>query len=170
MKKRLFVGMMCLAALAGCLFTNCTEESSGSGGGSRGSSNGYVDLGLSSGTQWKSTNEAGGFYGYDEAINKFGSQMPSREQWIELVNECDWSWTGAGYRLVGPNGKTITLSAEGYRSEYGEVYGVGSQGVYWASTSGGAGLAWRLSFNSYDVRVFNDYRYEGLSVRLVRNN
>ncbi len=43
----------------------------------------YVDLGLPSGTKWKSVNEAGdenGFYTYDEAIKAFGNKLPTKKQ------------------------------------------------------------------------------------------
>ena len=72
----------------------------------------YVDLGLPSGTKWKSANEDG-YYTYDEAVKKFGNSLPSKEQWEELKGNCIWVWKGNGYDVTGPNGKTIYLRAAG---------------------------------------------------------
>lgn len=111
-----------------------------------------IDLGLSSGTKWKSSNEQNAadaeyaFFTYDEAVSQFGDKLPSRQQFMELVNECEWSWTGMGYKIVGPSGKSISLLAAGCRDCSGGVYGVGSGGYYWSSTPSGSELAWLLYF------------------------
>ena len=44
----------------------------------------YVDLGLPSGTLWKAENEIAGHYTYEEAVVKFESKLPTKEQWEEL--------------------------------------------------------------------------------------
>ena len=128
---------------------------------------GYVDLGLSSGTYWKETNESG-FYNYDNAVSKFGNKLPTKEQLEELKNECEWTWTGNGYKVTGPNGESITLPAAGYRDCYGGVYGVGTGGGYWSSTPIDSEFAWYLYFNSSEVSMLYNYRCYGLSVRLVQ--
>lgn len=130
---------------------------------------GFVDLGLSSGTLWKDKNEEGGFYTYDQAISKFGDKLPTKEQLEELKNSCQWTWTGNGYKVVGPNGQSIVLPAAGYRYCSGSVNYVGSDGFYWSSTPGGSDYAWRLYFNSGRVNVYDDYRCSGRSVRLVQD-
>ena len=45
-------------------------------------SEGYVDLGLPSGTLWKNANEGGddALYTYDEAVSMFGDKLPTKEQ------------------------------------------------------------------------------------------
>ncbi|MBO5960709.1 MAG: hypothetical protein J6P99_02550, partial [Paludibacteraceae bacterium] len=50
---------------------------------------GYVDLGLPSGTLWKDANEGGdnALYTYDEAVNRWGSKLPTKEQLGELENK-----------------------------------------------------------------------------------
>ena len=58
---------------------------------------GYVDLGLPSGTKWKADNEANpndenDFYTYDKALAAFGNQLPTKEQFQELIDNCLWSW------------------------------------------------------------------------------
>ena len=128
---------------------------------------GYVDLGLSSGTYWKETNESG-FYNYDNAVSKFGNKLPTKEQLEELKNECEWTWLGNGYKVTGPNGESITLPAAGFRGCSGGVYYVGTYGYYWSSTPGGSDYAWYLDFDSSEVNMDNYRRCNGLSVRLVQ--
>ena len=103
MKKVILIGMMCLMAL--------TMQAQN-----------YVDLGLPSGTKWKATNEKNAadaeydFFTYDEAVSQFGDRLPTKDQCEELSAECQWSWTGNGYKVTGPNGNFITLPAAGYRN------------------------------------------------------
>lgn len=146
-------------------------------GGSVSSSNievntGYTDLGLPSGTIWKNFN-ATGFYTYDEAVSQFGNRLPSKAQWEELKAECQWSWTGSGYKVTGPNGNSIVLPAAGERDceEYsGNVYFVGSYGNYWSSTPEGSSVrAWYLYFRSDRVNISHVGRCYGYSVRLVQD-
>ncbi|MBO7134104.1 MAG: hypothetical protein J6W06_08105 [Bacteroidales bacterium] len=131
---------------------------------------GYVDLGLPSGTLWKNKNEDGGFYTYEQAVSKFGSKLPTKEQLEELKNSCTWTWTGSGYKVVGPSGASIVLPAAGYRDCRGTVDLVGSGGRYWSSTPKGSDNAWCLIFKSNGVGfdILNDRCY-GRSVRLVQD-
>ena len=128
---------------------------------------GYVDLGLSSGTYWKETNESG-FYNYDNAVSKFGDKLPTKEQFVELKNECEWTWTGNGYKVTGPNGGSIMLPAAGFRDCDGDVYSVGTFGRYWSSTPVDSDLAWNLYFYSREFYISYYPRCFGLSVRLVQ--
>lgn len=94
----------------------------------------YVDLGLPSGTLWKRQNESG-FYTYEEALNRFGNKLPEIHHFVELQNECTWIWMeDYSYKVIGPNGNSITFPAAGYRNCYGSVYNVGTNGYYWSST------------------------------------
>lgn len=126
----------------------------------------YVDLGLPSGTKWKSSNEKGGFVSYSEALSRYGNKLPTREQWEELNGMCTWTWTGKGYRVTGDNGKSIMLPAAGYRCE-GEVNNVGSLGIYWSSTTIDNENAWDFLFDSKIHMVEDGPRHCGYSVRLV---
>ena len=130
----------------------------------------YVDLGLPSGTLWCAKNEGGDHarYTYDEAISNFGSKLPAKEQLEELKNQCTWTWTGSGYKVVGPNGNSIYFPAAGGRDCYGHVFDVGSGGSFWSSTPYGLDEAYLLSFYSYKVDVGAYYRCRGRSVRLVQ--
>ncbi|MEE1184402.1 MAG: hypothetical protein UHZ06_07990 [Paludibacteraceae bacterium] len=129
-----------------------------------------VDLGLPSGTLWYAKNEGGDYarYTYDEAVSKFGNKLPTKEQLEELKNQCTWTWTGSGYKVVGPNGNSIYLPAAGYRNCNGNVDRVGSYGYYWSSTPDGSDYAYGLSFDSDGVYRYSTSCY-GLFVRLVQN-
>ena len=163
MKKKILTGMMCLVAMATvATFTSCDTE--------------YVDLGLPSGTKWKTVNEpypndAHGFYTYDEAMEKFGSNLPTKEQFEELEEKCIWTWddTKQGYQVTGPNGNSIFLPASGFRGCDGGVNVVGSYGYYWSSTPDGSDIAWYLGFDSGGVDIGHNFRCCGLSVRLVQD-
>ena len=174
MKKVFWGALMCLTAISFCLAVSCStnknetdedDEVTGS----------YVDLGLSSGTKWKSENEANtadaeyDFFTYDEAVSRFGKRLPTKEQWDELKTECQWSWTENGYKVTGPNGNSITLPAAGFRNCDGSVNYVGSDGSYWSSTPFGSDYAWNLYFGSGSVDMDYNYRCDGLSVRLVQD-
>ena len=128
---------------------------------------GYTDLGLPSGTLWKNLN-ATGIYAYAEAVTQFGNRLPTVEQWEELKTECQWSWTGNGYKVTGLSGNSITLPASGFRNCSGSVDHVGSAGLYWSSTSGGSDYAWDFGFYSGGVGMGSDRRCVGCSVRLVQ--
>ena len=130
---------------------------------------GLVDLGLPSGTLWRDKNEEGGFYTYDQAMAKFGDRLPTKEQFKELTSKCQWSWTGSGYKVTGPNGNSITLPAAGSRNCNGGVYNVGSYGFCWSSTPKGSDYAWYLYFYSGSVGMNLGSRCCGCSVRLVQD-
>ena len=166
--------MMCLMAFLMCVLVSCTDKDNGSVGGSEAPGS-YVDLGLSSGTKWKTTNEENAadaeyaLFTYDEAVSQFGNRLPTKERWEELKDECRWSWTGSGYKVTGPNGNSISLPAAGSRiAVYGVVNGVGSDGYYWSSTTSSS-FAWALVFKSFGVGVNGCERCNGQSVRLVQN-
>lgn len=131
--------------------------------------NGWVDLGVPSGTLWKDKNEEGGLYD-EQALIKFGDKLPTKEQFEELRNKCRWEWTGGGYKVTGPSGNSISLPATGYRAYGGNVNNEGSFGYYWSSSLHGSRRAWYLRFYSGGVDMGNYYgRYNGYSVRLVQN-
>lgn len=130
----------------------------------------WVDLGLPSGMLWKDKNEEGGLYTYEQAMSKFGDKLPTREQFKELINKCQWSWTGSGYKVTGPNGNSITLPAAGFRRCSGSVECVGSYGCYWSSTPyGSEDRTWELTSYLGSVDMSYSYRCFGLSVRLVQD-
>lgn len=128
----------------------------------------YVDLGLPSGTLWKGEDEDCGLINYDQAVNFYGNNLPTKEQWEELKNICLWTWQGNGYKVKGKTGESIFLPAAGYRNCDGSTSSVGSGGNYWSSTPGDSEYAWILYFYSSGVGMSYYRRCNGLSVRLVR--
>ena len=129
----------------------------------------YVNLGLPSGTLWKSSNEKGGYYTYDDAVSKFGGKLPTREQWEELKGMCTWTWTGKGYKVTGENGKSIVLPSAGFCNCYGVIFDVGTHGNYWSSESYDSDKAWHFCSFSEGVYMSDIKRCCKLSVRLVQD-
>ena len=151
MKKNAFIILLCFVALS--------------------TSAQYVDLGLPSGTKWKTTNESG-FYSYEQTESKFESYLPSKKQWEELIDYCEWTWTGRGYKLIGPNGRSIFLPAEGFSYyEQGKTIASGEYGFYYSSTRGYDKYIWVLSFEKTGTPVMDttdDIDYKAFSTRLVQ--
>ena len=163
MKKLLSLCLICLMAVSAMAQHAPASE-------------GYVDLGLPSGTLWKNANEGGddALYTYDEAVSMFGDKLPTYEQFEELYSECTWTSIDngsiyiTGYKVTGSNGNSITLPAAGERSRYGAVGRVGVYGYYWSSTPYDSDCAWFIYFYKPGVYVNYDYRSNGYSVRLVK--
>ena len=130
---------------------------------------GYVDLGLPSGTLWKKENEGGNsaYYTYDEAVSKFGNKLPTIMHFTELIDKCKWTWTGSGYKIIGPNGNFIYLPAAGSRLTTGEVLSVGISGSYWSSTPCNSYYVNILYFYSGTYMTYGENRDFGKPVRLV---
>ena len=129
---------------------------------------GYIDLGLSSKTLWKNKNEDIKHVTYEQAIAKFGSDLPTKEQWEELQNSCMWTWAGSGYQVVGPNGSSIFLPLLGFQSCNGSISYEGVIGYYWSSTSYDSNNAWYLFIDSHSKNTNYNNRCCGLSIRLVQ--
>ena len=131
----------------------------------------YVDLGLPSGRLWASEN-AEGYYTYDEAKAKFGELLPKPEAFEELWEECQWLWDVKEKRMVvvGPNQNTIFLPASGCRyNASGGLGSVGSGGNYWSYASNSQAYARHLHFVSGGVYPsYSSYRALGFSVRPCR--
>ena len=131
---------------------------------------GYVDLGLPSGTLWKDKNEDG-YYSYDQAVSKFGKNLPTKDQIYELYSACTWDWKSNGYKVVGPNGNSIFLPADGYFDCDGKGP-FGGQGNYWSSSPYGKdeSLASELKFTYFEPSThLGGKRCCRFSVRLVHN-
>ena len=110
---------------------------------------------------------------YDAARANWGGtwRMPTLEEFQELKEKCTWSWTTLdgckGYRVTGPNGKSLFLPAAGYRS-YSSLYIAGSYGGYWSATPySGSSFAYYLGFGSGNCHWGSDPRSYGQAVRPV---
>ena len=134
----------------------------------------FVDLGLPSGKLWATENDKDengdeGHFSFNEAVETFGKNLPTREDWKELFDNSTYKWNGKrkGYDVTGPNGNTIFLPAAGNR--YDGVHNVGSDGYYWSSSVDLKNYAYSVYFGSGDLYPQNSSdRCLGFSVRLVR--
>ena len=165
MKRNIFVAFVCLMTLT--IYAQAKPQQQSTEPVLPSIPDGYVDLGLPSGTLWKDKNESG-YYSYDQAVSQFGSSLPSQGQWEELRSVCVWTWKGNGYKVVGPNGASIFLPAAGFRYCNETVHDIGTYGIYWSSTPDGSEKAWYLRFDSGEVDTYSYDRCFGRSVRLVR--
>ena len=138
-------------------------------------SEGFVDLGLPSGTLWAEDN-AEGFFTFDDAVAEFGDSLPSARHMAELYECCTWTWDEECkiYEVTGRNGNAIFLPAAGYRRcNSKEVSGVGCEGNYWTRCPDklSADLGRYLFFNSGGVSPLSiNNRAYGFSVRAVRES
>lgn len=113
----------------------------------------YADLGLPSGTLWKKENEDSGLINGNQAFDLYGTNIPSKEQWEELINNCLWTWSGNGYKVTGKSGEFIFLPAKGFRDCDNLVIGIGLYGHYWSSTLYDYDYAWELPFESKQIGI-----------------
>lgn len=100
-------------------------------------------------------------------------RMPTQTEFQELLNNCSWTWTTqnsiTGYKITGPNGKTIFLPAAGYR-ENEDIYGRNSSGYYWTSSiysSYTQAYAYQFNSSSSSRKIGNNVRCYGFAVRPV---
>ena len=126
-------------------------------------------------TYEKSMGDISGNPSYDAATANWGDgwRMPTKEEFEELQNRCDWQLTTRGghngYDVTGPNGNSIFLPAVGLRCG-SSLDGVRAGGHYWSSTPDWSNpeCAYSLYFfdnGSHSVGWFN--RSLGQSVRPV---
>lgn len=130
---------------------------------------GWVDLGLPSGKLWCFDNEEG-YFTFDEAMEKFQDQLPTIEDWKELIDNTTQRFDKRrkGLVLKAPNGKKLFLPAMGFYYA-SKVQGVGSLGLYWSASPYDSDGAKYLIFNSEDALAYYwYYRNIGLSVRLIK--
>lgn len=105
-------------------------------------------------------------------------RIPTDEEWTELMNtdNCSWTWTSidgvSGYNVQskksGYTDKWIFLPAAGYRNN-DRLSDVGSRSYYWSSSlhTDYPSVAYDMYFNSSYVSRFYDFRYYGQPVRPV---
>ena len=173
-KKYLYFSMLCMIALSLCVWTGCNKDEENDEDEKDGIeliTSGYADLGLTSGTKWKATNEGenNARYTYTEAKNKFDKKIPSNTQYQELIDECEWKWIeGKGFKIIGKNKKAIMMPAAGFSDCDDNVYSEGIEGFYWTSNSLGPDREYRLGFNKSGANINYILRCYHASVRLVQ--
>ncbi|MBR4676833.1 MAG: hypothetical protein IKO99_02395 [Bacteroidales bacterium] len=105
-------------------------------------------------------------------------QIPTEEQWQELLDECQWTWTDnynntsvAGYIVANRYKKDayIFLPAAGFYDK-NFFYQGNLTGDYWSSSldKNNSSYARFVSFNSGGCRVVSNNRFYGISIRAVR--
>ena len=98
-------------------------------------------------------------------------RMPTREEAEELIKKCKWEWgmkNGVkGYKVIGPNGKSIFLPARGYF--FGsQLYDTDETGNYWTSTGYDNGnFSYALDFSRRRPKVASSGRSGGRCIRPV---
>lgn len=104
---------------------------------------GYVDLGLPSKTLWNASHafQAKDTYPYYESeledyqsnLKTYFTLMPTKDDWMELITECEWKW------INDPN-KEETMPQKVYPSF--KVTGKNGNYIYLPAASLGKGLYW----------------------------
>jgi hypothetical protein len=112
---------------------------------------GFVDLGLPSKTLWYSNSASIDYLSYPTYVNMLNDkkkqaankyvEIPTRADWEELRNECQWQWvypftikgvsTEKAYMVMGKNGNCIYLPAVGKHGQGSNKDVRDSKGHYW---------------------------------------
>lgn len=135
----------------------------------------FIDLGLPSGNLWATENEVAEngqplYAAFDEAVEQFGENLPTQDDWQELIDNVPHLWDKErnGLLFVARNGKELFLPAMGIR--YGStIYHVRNGGNYWSATAYDFYGAEHLRFGFEEVYAStSSCRHYGLSVRLIK--
>lgn len=109
---------------------------------------------------------------YDPSVS-VNMQMPSAEQFRELLNHCSWLWIESygrnGYRVRGKNGRSIFFPVTGWKAT-DRTEDTSNCGYYWSgdAANGKPGFAKELLIYSNGERIVGDgYKYYGRSIRPV---
>ena len=103
---------------------------------------------------------------------KEGWRMPSKEEMDELLTKCKWEWAVQdfvqGYKVTGPNGKSIFLPAAGCLNYQGK-YGLYEKGYYWTSdvNEDTPKECYYLYFGKEKQGTYSQDRYAGRCIRAV---
>lgn len=112
----------------------------------------------------------------DAAVQLWGGtwRMPTIDEMSELVNNCTWTRATdsngvSGYRVTGPNGNSIFMPIDGYKS-YSSLYP--GDGRYWTSSDYSKGSdndeAYAMFFTDSQRFISSFTRAYGLPIRPVR--
>ncbi len=125
----------------------------------------YIDLGLPSGNLWAVENEED-YYTFDEAVAKFGDNLPTKEDFEELVAHC-WARFDRrrkGMEFMGDNKAKIFLS-----TPFNDSFFAPDRGRYWSSTNYRGHIAGIFTICPELVRTYGtEHFYKKLSICLVQ--
>lgn len=131
-----------------------------------------------SATHGKILEDIGGSEIYDAAVINcgLGWRLPTKEEFQELIDNCDWTWAEhndhTGYFVTSRiNGNTIFFPVTGWKEDGGHG-NPETHGVYWSSSvhedSDYSNKAYGMAFYMDNIYRFLDIRYSGLCIRPVR--
>ena len=127
----------------------------------------YVDLGLPSGTLWsKEYEKIDGNFLYLPYMKAKRYNIPTREQWEELVKYCKWAWYGDVFRCTGRNGETIDFPRTGRKTP---TYTGGGSAFMWLldkTIDDNNAYAWIKNALPQEIEV--SYMGYNLPIRQVR--
>ena len=135
----------------------------------------FIDLGLPSGNLWATENEVAEngqplYATFDEAVKQYGDNLPTRDDWQELIDNVPHLWDKKrdGLLFVARNGAELFLPAMGIRYESNK-YHVRNRGYYWSATAYDSYGAYYMRFGFDDVYASTSAcRYYGHAVRLIK--
>lgn len=130
----------------------------------------YIDLGLPSGNLWAAENIED-YCDFNNAVTRYGDNIPTREDFEELFQNCEKKWDDErkGLVLVANNGAKLFLPALGYQY-ISSIYGLQIHGYYWTSTPSTTNFAYFAYFHSHQRESVDSdglWFYEK-SVRLIK--
>ena len=135
--------------------------------------NEYIDLGLPSGKLWATENEKG-YFTFNEAVERFQDQLPTIEDWQELLDNTTHIFDDVRHRLIveAPNGEKLYLPVTGYRNGT-DLFWANNVGNYWSATPDDdeydqGVFAWVLCFNNIKAGALSIARRCGLAVRIIK--
>ena len=97
---------------------------------------GFVDLGLPSGTQWRGVNDRYmESFRYKANTGNDKINIPTYSQWVELIENCTWEKVPGGCVVTGRNNNSIFLPFDGQGNCIdNKVIDKGNWGNYWSRT------------------------------------
>lgn len=128
----------------------------------------FVDLGLPSGTLWKSHDEPG-FFSQSDKDSLYAGQLPTMLQFYELWKECTWTREQLGYRVEGKNGNHIMMPSYAYCASNGMEFALGQYTSYWLAPDSSSNTVYYVFANMKKVGLAIDSFHTSRMVRLVQN-
>ena len=137
----------------------------------------FIDLGLPSGNLWVTENEVAEngqplYATFDEAVKQYGENLPTRDDWQELIDNVPHLWDKKrdGLLFVARNGKELFLPAMGYYSQFLEDCDMMDYGFYWSGNTyeHNSEFAYCTEFGKSFVEVSYNSCENGRTIRLIK--